>query len=159
VHLFANVDLVTGILFLHQKGGRKIKTVDSDTIWGYRFGYMYIPLVVRPVFPLGESGWNLGPFVGIYFGLNGSCKIKDAQYTGFSTTCSDDTVGGAGESTDYGIPVGLDFIRKFEGGSQWLLYARMDVGLANVLQGADDLGLTTVHRTIVIGFGFTYPLY
>jgi hypothetical protein len=35
----------------------------------------------------------------------------------------------------------------------------MDVGLKNVLKGAEDLGLTAVHRTLVVGFGFSYPLY
>jgi len=159
VLLFANVELVTGLAVMHQAGGRKIKTVDSETLWGYRFAYMQVPLMLRPMFKLGDSPWHLAPFTGVYFGFNGSCKIKDAKFNGFKTTCSESTVGGPGVTSDYGIPVGLDVIAEFEGGSRWEFTARIDMGLANVLQGASDQGLKAVHRLIVVGFGFSYPLY
>lgn len=159
VPLFANVEFVTGIAVLLQAGGREIKTVDSETIWGYKFGYMQIPIMLRPMFKVGSGPWYLAPFTGLYFGINGSCKIKDAIYVGFSTTCNESTVGGAGIDTDYGIPVGLDVIAEFEGGSRFELTARIDYGLANVLKGAGDQGLKAAHRLIVVGFGFSYPLY
>ena len=154
VLLFANVELVTGLAVLHQAGGRKIKTVDSETLWGYSFGYMQIPIMLRPVFKLGDGPWHLAPFSGVYFSLNGSCQIKDSKYNGFTTTCNENTVGGPGVSSDYGIPVGLDLISEFEGGARWEFTARIDFGLANVLEGAGDQGLKAVHRLIVIGFGF-----
>jgi hypothetical protein len=159
VLLFANVEFVTGLNVMHQAGGRKIKTVDSETLWGYKFSYIQIPMRLRPMFKLGDGPWHLAPFTGVYVGLNGTCKIKDSIYHGFSTTCHEGSVGGAGIGTDIGIPVGLDVIAEFPGGSRWEFSARMDVGLTNVLQGAEDQGLTAVHRLIVLGFGFSYPLY
>ena len=159
VLLFANVELVTGLAVLHQAGGRKIKTVDSETLWGYRFAYMQVPIMLRPMFRLGSGPWYLGPFTGVYFGFNGSCQVKDSKYFGFSTTCSETTVGGPGVGGEVGIPIGLDAIIEFEGGSRFEFTARVDYGLTNVLQGADDQGLTALHRLIVVGFGLSYPLY
>jgi hypothetical protein len=160
VLLFANVEFVAGAFVLHQKGARKIKTVENDSLLGFKFGYMRFPFMLRPMFQIGDGPWHLGPFAGIYFGTGGgSCKVKFASYHGFSSDCRDDFGGGPGADVDYGIPFGVDLIAKFEGGARWEFYARVDYGLANVLDGADSRGFTAHHRLLTIGFGFSYPLY
>ncbi|MGD8414387.1 MAG: hypothetical protein PVF33_09155 [Candidatus Latescibacterota bacterium] len=161
VRLFGNLEAVAAIAILNQRGARTVMPAGSDSLWGYKLQYMSIPIALRYMFRLSdeEAHWAIAPTAGVYFGLNGTCKIKQEQYHGYKTDCSDRFPGGDGEGTDIGIPVGVEAIYTFVGGSRWEFFARMDVGLKNVLKGAEDLGLTAVHRTLVVGFGFSYPLY
>jgi len=143
---------------LIQKGGRKLKLADRDeSTIGYRFAYIQIPVYFKAVFPIGNS-WSIAPFSGVFFAFNSGADWKEGERFEFEDSVDENSPGGDIKKFEFGIPIGVDFIKEFEGGSRIYLGARLDLGLTDVFEGAKEAGFGTKNRTLVAIFGFTLPL-
>ena len=149
--------LMSGIGWI-QKGGKKLKLADHDeSTIGYRFSYIQIPVYFKVLFPIANN-WSIAPFSGVFFASNGGANWKEGHRFEFEETVDDNSPGGNVKKFEFGIPLGVDFIKEFEGGSRMYLGTRLDLGLTDVFEGAKELGFGTTNRVLSVIFGFTIPL-
>jgi hypothetical protein len=149
--------LMSGIGWI-QKGGKKLKLADYDeSTIGYRFSYIQVPVYFKMLFPIANN-WSIAPFSGVYFAFGGGADWKEGHRFGFEDTVDENSPGGNAKTTEFGIPLGVDFIKEFEGGSRMYLGARLDMGLTDVFEGAKEAGFSSKNRVLVVIFGFTIPL-
>lgn len=156
--LFGSVWLSTGVSYI-QKGGSKLTLSDEPETWGFVTNYIQFPVALRPEFRLGDGPWSIGPFTGLTLGLNTGCKVKPGDELEFNATCADTLPGGTAEKIELAVPIGVDVWIEFPGASRFVLEARYEIGLTNVLSAAAEAGQTARQRVFVAMFGFYLPLF
>jgi Outer membrane protein beta-barrel domain len=157
--LFGDTWLQTGVGFI-QKGGSKLTLSTDDTMtYGFTTAYLQVPFLIRQEFHPGNGPWALGPIVGLSLGSNTGCKTKPGDELEFPYSCADSLPGGDVKSLELALPVGLDVWIEFPGASRFMLEARYEIGLTNVLEEAALLNQSVRQNVLVVMFGFTLPLF
>ncbi len=155
--LWGNVEFVTGVGTI-QKGGRKITAEGHDSVVWFTTNYLQVPFVIRPAWKITENGWWIAPFTGLNIASNTGCMIKSDGNFGYTTDCHEDSIGGDMKLFELSVPIGVDAFIEFEGGSRLEFEVRVDVGLTNIFDEAEALGLNAYNRVLILQFGFSYPI-
>jgi hypothetical protein len=144
-----------------QKGGRRLALADrADTTYGYQTSYVEVPVSLSAKFRLANGRLSLAPHAGVAVGFGMGCKWKPGEQFEFEGTCAADKPGGELSSIDVGIPIGVTFAVEFPGGSRFTIAdVGYELGLSNVLSGAEAAGQSVKSGVLSYRFGFAVPLY
>ena len=146
-----------------QKGGRRLALADmADTVgtYGYQTSYVEVPVSLSAKFRLANGRLSLAPHAGLAVGFGMGCKWKHGEQFEFEGTCAADKPGGELSSIDVGIPIGVTFAVEFPGGSRFTIAdVGYELGLSNVLCGAEAAGQSVKNGVFSYRFGFAVPLY
>ncbi len=143
-----------------QKGGRRLVLAETVGTHGYQTSYVEVPVSLSAKFRLANGRLSLAPHAGVAVGFGMGCKWKPGEQFEFEGTCAADEPGGELSSIDVGIPIGVTFAVEFPGGSRFTIAdVGYELGLSNVLSGAEATGQSVKNGVFSYRFGFAVPLY
>lgn len=116
------------------KGGDQVIFGGDSTGISYSFNYVEVPLLVGPIFHLGDDwAWEL--FTGFQVGFSTSCKVTVG--TAGASDCASDLPGGAEQSTVFSVPFGTSLDYQIpESSTKFVFDVRYFLGLSDALQSA-----------------------